>query len=294
MADHPELVVESKPGTVSFDAAHQIVIDDGEPGTVVDGEALGDAVADAATGDHSAEIPLTVAEPVMPAGAEDFRTIISSFDTPLTNEYIRTRNLTTAAADIAGTVLAPGGQFDLYKTLSPITVEEGYADAHVIVDGVLTQGIGGGLSQMATTTYNAAYFAGYDIERFRPHSVWFPRYPAGRESTLYGDQINVEFTNDTPYAVIFNSYVENGCLHVDLWSTPYYTVETQASDRTNYRQPGVTEVTAANCEAKGPGQAGFTITNYRQVFLDGEQVKDESFRWTYKADNAIKCVSEDG
>ncbi|WP_159451353.1 VanW family protein [Demequina sp. NBRC 110054] len=295
LEDHPELVTEPVDASVTFNANHKIVIDEGAPGLTVDSEALGASLVEAVTAaGGTAELPMRATEAEYTTetlGSDDFKKIVSSFETPLTNEYIRTQNLITAAADVEGTIILPGEQFDLHEILSPITEEEGYGYAHVIVNGVLTDGIGGGLSQMATTTYNAAYFAGYDIDRFRPHTVWFQRYPAGRESTIYGTQINVEFTNDTPYAAVFNSYVEDGYVHVDVWSTPYYTVETQASDKTNIVQPGVDKISSANCAAKSAGQPGFTITNYRQVFLDGEQVKDESFTWTYNPDDAVKCVS---
>jgi len=149
--------------------------------------------------------------------------------------------------------------------------------------------MGGGLSQMATTSYNAAYFAGYEILAHRQHSVWFPRYPAGRESTIYSGQINMVFKNDTPYAAIVNSYIEGDRLHVDIWSTPYYRVETEATPHLNVRAPGVTNLTSPDCVASKAGQAGFTITNYRRVYLGDKQVKDEADTWTYQPDNAITC-----
>lgn len=295
--DNPDLKTEGENATVSFDGDQQIVKDPGAPGITIDGEALGEIVTQAAASPaRTGDLPYTAADPEVSAedlGLDDFAEVVASFDTPLTAEPVRTQNLRTAAADVQGTILQPGDQFDLTEVLSPITREEGYAEAHVIVDGILTNGMGGGLSQMATTVYNAAYFAGYELIDHRPHSVWFTRYPAGRESTLYTGAINVVFENTTPHAAIVNSYVAGGRLHVDIWSTPHFTVETSASPKTNVRQPGVKEVKAASCEAKGPGQPGFTITNTRRVLLDGELVEETSDTWTYQPDDAIKCVSED-
>ncbi|WNM25111.1 VanW family protein [Demequina capsici] len=293
--EHPELEIDPVDASVSFDSSHQIVIDEGAPGLTVDGGALGDVIVSAVSGGGGAgEMPFVATQAQRNADSlhvADLAQIVSSFDTPLTNEPVRTQNLVVAAAHVADTIIEPGEQFNLHDVLSPITAEEGYQDAHVIVNGILTEGIGGGLSQMATTSYNAAYLAGYQIDAHRPHSVWFTRYPAGRESTIYGTQINMVFTNDTPYALVMNSYVEGGRLHVDIWSTPYYTVQTQASDKTNVVQPGVKKLTSSSCSPKSAGQAGFTITNYRQVFLNGDQVKDESYTWTYAPDDAIECTS---
>ena len=159
------------------------------------------------------------------------------------------------------------------------------------MNGVFTTGIGGGLSQMATTTYNAGYFAGYHDVTHRPHSVWFPRYPAGRESTIYSGQINVVFENTTPYAMIMNSYVENGYLNVDIWSTPYFTVKTKASPKTNVKQPTYGGIERKGLRAAGSrAKPGFTITNTRWVYLGDKLEEKRSWTWTYKPDNGVRCV----
>ena len=119
--------------------------------------------------------------------------------------------------------------------------------------------------------------------------MWLPRYPAGRESTIYVGQINMVFKNDTPYAAVMNSYVEKGRLYVEVWSTPHYTVNSWASSKTNVRPAGTQHVTGDHCVPSAAGQAGFTITNYRQVFLGEELVKDEADTWTYRPDRAIVC-----
>lgn len=292
---YPELTTAGKNASVSFDADHQIVIDEGTPGITIDADRMGTAVMAAASSiDRMGELPYTAADPEVSAtdlGLADFKERIVTFNTPITADRVRTQNLRAAARDVTGTILHPGDTFDLVDTLQPITQERGYGSAGVIVNGILTTGMGGGLSQMATNVYNAAYFAGWEILEHRPHSVWLPRYPAGRESTMYTGSINVVFKNNTPYSAVLNSYVENGRLYVDVWSTKYFEVETYASEKTNVRQPGVKEVTAANCEAKGPGQPGFTITNTRKVLLDGAEFRSDSYTWTYQPDDAIKCVS---
>ncbi|WP_062069609.1 VanW family protein [Demequina sediminicola] len=293
----PELETEPKDAKVSFDSSQKIQATAGVDGQSVDADNLGEALVEASfSASRSGELPVVTTEPAVRSedlGVEDLKEVVASFDTPLTNEYVRTQNLITAAADVQGTTLLPGDQFNLAQTLAPITVEEGYAEAHVIVDGILTNGMGGGLSQMATTSYNAAYFAGFELLQHRPHSVWFERYPAGRESTLWGETINVVFENNTPYAAVMNSYVSNGRLYVEVWSTPHFEVETFASDKTNIRQPGVKEVTAEGCESKNAGHPGFTITNTRSVLLDGEEVDRNVDTWTYAPDDAIKCLSEE-
>jgi vancomycin resistance protein YoaR len=291
---YPKVENDPSDATYYFTKAHKLKVTKGEVGRALDVDSVDDAVVAAGkTTSRSAPLPYIETQPDVTAEelpTQDFTTRVSHFRTPLTPEPVRTKNLVRAAELVTGTVIKPNEDFDLTKTIGPITAAHGYFEAHVIVNGVLTNGIGGGLSQMATTTYNAGYFAGYHDVTHRPHSVWFPRYPAGRESTIYVGQINVVFTNTTPYAAIMNSYVEDGYLNVDIWSKPYYTVKTEASPKTNFVQPHVVEVAGAGCVPKGNGEAGFKITNTRWVYHDDELIEKRSWTWTYKPDNGQKCT----
>ncbi|WP_062387454.1 VanW family protein [Demequina iriomotensis] len=292
----PDLVSAATSASFSFTASHDIKIKKSQPGRAIDGAALGEAVVAAAmTPERAGELPYQDTEAAVTSddlGVTDFKKKVSSFDTPLTNEPIRTQNLVVGASKVAGTVVKPDETFSLLDTLAPITAAGGYQDAHVIVDGFLTDGIGGGLSQMATTTFNAGYFAGLEDVEHRPHTKWFDRYPAGREATIYVGALDMRFKNNTPYALVLNSYVEAGRLHVDIWSTPYFEVKTYASDKTNYVQPKDVENSRDDCIATPQGNPGFTITNTREVYLDGEQVDKTSYTWTYQPDNGVSCTAE--
>ncbi|MFI2104025.1 VanW family protein [Isoptericola sp. NPDC019693] len=269
------------------------VVEGGEQGTTLDPDDTASAVGKAAlSGERTAALKLVEREPERTKEAlEDMgvKEVVSSFSTPLTSEPIRTRNLERGAQLVTGTLVAPGETFSLLDTLSPIDESNGFVAAGVVSNGVHTDAVGGGLSQMATTTYNAGYFAGFDDAGHQPHSYWFSRYPAGREATIYVGAIDMKFTNDTPYGAVMQSWVSGGELHVQVWSTPYYEVKSQAGDKRNIVPATAVHKSGAGCEAYPGGNDGFTITNYRQVFHDGEQVKDESKTWTYKPDNPVVC-----
>jgi vancomycin resistance protein YoaR len=269
----------------------------GEPGTTLDPEALAAAVQEAALGDErDATVELVQQDPENTAEALEklgVAEVVSEFSTPLTSEPVRTRNLVRGAQLVTGTLVKPGETFSLLDTLSPIDASNGYYSAGVVSNGVHTDAVGGGLSQMATTTYNAGFFAGFEDVTHRPHSYWFSRYPAGREATIYVGSIDMQFKNDTPYGAVMQSWVGGGQLHVRVWSTRYYDeVKTWSSGRSNVVPATVVTKSGAQCEDYPKGNDGFRITNFRQVFRDGEKVKDESFTWTYKPDNGITCTSE--
>ena len=266
----------------------------GEPGTTLDPEAVAKAVQDAALGDdREATVELVQQDPENTAEALEklgVTEVVSEFSTPLTSEPIRTKNLERGAQLVTGTLIKPGETFSLVDTLSPIDASNGYYSAGVVSNGVHTDAVGGGLSQMATTTYNAGFFAGFEDVTHRPHSYWFSRYPAGREATIYVGSIDMQFKNDTPYGAVMQAWVGGGKLHVRIWSTKYYDeVKTWSSDKTSVVPATVVTKSGPQCENYPKGNDGFRITNYRQVFRDGQKVKDESFGWTYKPDNGIVC-----
>ena len=66
------------------------------------------------------------------------------------------------------------------------TAANGFVEGFVIEGGKFKRELGGGVSQSATTTFNAMFFAGLKDVEHRPHTLYIDRYPAGREATSPG------------------------------------------------------------------------------------------------------------
>ena len=94
------------------------------------------------------------------------------------------------------TVLEPGQTFSLNDEVGPRTVERGFVEAPVYYQGFTTD-VGGGVSQLSTTVFNAAWWGGFEIVEHQPHSIWITRYPAGREATLNYGSIDNKFRNNS-------------------------------------------------------------------------------------------------
>lgn len=271
----------------------------GTNGTGLDDDALAKAVSAAAVKDsgRAAAVGLTTVEPATTTA--DLQKLgvtekVSEFATVLTNEPVRTKNLEVGAKKITGDLVKPGQTFSMVDALSPITAAAGYYEAHMIENGQFVDAVGGGLSQVATTTYNAAFFAGLDIVTHQPHSYWFARYPEGREATIAVGVIDMKFKNDTPYGVVVQAWVGGGKLHVVLWSTTYYAVTTTTSPRSNVVQPTTVHDSSASCIADPGGEPGFHVSVRRLVSKDGAVVKDETNQWTYKPQDRRVCTSGGG
>jgi vancomycin resistance protein YoaR len=266
---------------------------EGKTGTTLDPAEAGKAVRIAATSDDretSVELveqdPKETVESLEELGVKE---VVSEFHTPLTDEPVRTQNLVRGAEMITGNLVKPGETFSLLEALAPITLENGYFDAGVVENGEHVEAVGGGLSQMATTTFNAGFFAGYEDVEHHAHSYWFPRYPPGREATIYVGAKDMKFTNDTPYGAVLQSYVAGGELWVKIWSTKHYRVEESNTGKQNIVPTTVIHDSSADCKPYPGGEDGFSIGITRKVYLGNELVKENSFNHSYNPDNPVVC-----
>ena len=217
---------------------------------------------------------------------------ISSFTTNFTNGASGT-NIRVVAEFVDGAVVLPGDTFSLNGYTGPRGEAQGYVPAGVINNGEFTQAVGGGISQFATTMFNAVFFAGLEDVYHKPHSYYISRYPAGREATVYYDSIDLEWRNDSPTGVyVQTQWVAGGSITVTFWGTKRYEVESVSSDRYNVRTPVVQEKPDdGNCKAQA-GANGFDITVTR-IFEDPvtkAQIRTEDFNTRYAAEPVIRCI----
>jgi vancomycin resistance protein YoaR len=192
------------------------------------------AAIDAAVADnrHLVRLAVRSAPPAVSTGAARLaRRLIGTFTTYYDCCQPRVTNIRLIARAVDGAVIAPQGRFSLNAVAGRRTRTKGYVPAPFIADGELVPSVGGGVSQFSTTMYNAAYFAGLDIDSHQPHSVYIARYPPGREATLDYGSIDLTWTNDTevavfvrasstPTSVTVSLYGDNGGRRVRAQSGP--------------------------------------------------------------------------
>jgi len=129
----------------------------------------------------------------------------------------RAANIALAAKLVDGSIVGPGETFSLNAAMGPRTANRGFDYAPVIAaDGVLRQGVGGGICQYATTLFNAVFFAGLPVVERRAHSLYISHYPIGRDATVAWGAIDFRFRNDTGRAVMIRSWVDGAALTVAL------------------------------------------------------------------------------
>ena len=263
-------------------------------GRVIDRQALADGALKAGTSSatgRTVTLPLVSKEPALTTAAADWNIteFISDYSTPFYSEPGRDQNLRRGAELLNGKIVMPGQVFSTEEALGEVDEEHGFAAAGVISDGKHVDAIGGGLSQIGTTMFNAAFEAGMDDVEHHPHTYWFSRYPAGREATIWTGEKDVKFGNSTPYPVLIQAWVSGEEVHVRLWSTRYYEVSITSGEKTDYRPVKTVTASGPGCEAYSGGNAGFDITVTRSRKAPDKTVPDDVLTTKYEADNRIVC-----
>ncbi|KRC66442.1 hypothetical protein ASE12_17715 [Aeromicrobium sp. Root236] len=246
---------------------------------------------------RAVEVEAKVVEPLFTtadAKALKIKQKISKFETHFPYAEYRNTNQSRAAELIDGTILKPGETFSFNNIVGERTAANGFVTGTVINGGVFREELGGGVSQVATTTYNAGFFGGMDDVEHHPHAFYINRYPVGREATVYFGSLDLRFKNPTKYGVLVHAYVikstpsSPGTMHVELWSTKVWDIKAGESARRNGRTPGKQYDDTDRCVPQDP-IPGFDIDIYRYFYKGGKKVKTETDTATYQAADHVIC-----
>lgn len=297
---------------LSVDEDNNVTITPGSPGLRVDSESIVAAIlAGAAAVDRTGDLPVTAdAEPdvtVADLEALGIVHLVSGFTTYHDCCQDRVVNIQLMADTINGTILLPGESLSINDTIGERTTDKGYLPAGTIVNGEIVDTVGGGVSQFATTMYNAVFWGGFTDIDHRPHSLYFSRYPEGIEATLDFPNIDLAFRNDTESALYIKTEHTSGSITVKLFGNNGGRVVTgeqrsgstnltvvsegdpntavvvagSVSDRFNFVPPETiyeadAEIEPGTTKTKQSGRDGWTVTVTRTMtFPDGSTNTEE-------------------
>jgi vancomycin resistance protein YoaR len=174
-------------------------------------------------------------------------------------------NIRRAAELINGVIVQPGETFSLDDATGPRNAANGYVEAGVIDNGAPSRGIAGGVSQVSTTLYNAAYFAGMTLIEHKAHSFYISRYPAGREATIATGAIDNRWRNDNPTPVLIRTEWTPRSVNVKIYGQRQFEVTGSFGPRTNPTQPNTVSIPPGKPCNPSNGAPGFTITDTRTL-----------------------------
>lgn len=245
------------------------------------------------------QIPVRIAD-IKPAfataDAERLRVtdLVGSFTTPYSPGEPRVTNIQRAAEVLDGFIIDAGETFSLNAVLGPRTTEAGYVLAPQIEEGELKDAVGGGVSQVATTLFNAAFMSGLALTAHTPHEFWISRYPRGREATVSWGGPELVFVNDWDAPLVMLLEAGSSSLTVRFFSRDLKRrIEFGEGQATDFKEPKERKVVNAALEPgtervlQQSGNAGFTITYWRKVYRADDLVRDETFTARYRPEDRI-------
>ncbi len=219
----------------------------------------------------------------------------------------RVQNITAAAGRFHGLLVAPGETFSMSDALGDISLENGYAEALIILGGQTITGVGGGVCQVSTALFRTVFFSGFPIVERHSHAYRVGYYEkiagnirdtdlAGLDATVFVPLVDFKFTNDSPNWLLMETYV-NPSYSSLVWkfysTSDGRSVEWQTSGVTNvvdapeplYRENEDLpegEVKQVDWEADGAD-----ITVQRWVYRDGDVIDEDVIKTHYQPWQAV-------
>ncbi len=219
------------------------------------------------------ELPLRVTEPTITQDDIDrfaIKEVVGTFTTKHPCCKPRVSNIHRIADIVRGTVIRPRTRLSINTLVGPRTTAKGFVVDHVIEDGKFAEAVGGGISQFATTMFNAAFFAGLDIPEYQSHSIYISRYPYGREATLNHPRPDLVISNNTPYGVLVWPSYSGTSITVTLYSTKY----------ASGAQTAQSQEQGKHCTR--------VVTERTRTYPDGTK-KTDKVRATYRHQEGVNC-----
>ncbi len=269
--------------------------DDARSGVQITDKALGKAVLPLLTKSGTArtgEVDARVTPPQVTdenAARLGLTEKMSSFTVNFEPAPYRTKNIGRAAELINGSVVMPGRTWSFNRTVGERTEANGFVEGIMILNDEFTKAPGGGVSAVATTVFNAMFFAGVKPVEYGAHSFYIERYPEGREATVAWGSLDLRFDNDSGNAIYIQAESTDTSVTITFLGTRKYDeIGSVTGPRTNVKQPERKVSDDERCVPQTPLE-GFDVTVQRVFVADGREVKREPFRTHYTPRDEIVC-----
>jgi vancomycin resistance protein YoaR len=271
------------------------------PGRELDVAATAEALLAAAsrTADRTGELVVIEARPALTtreARSLGVRRELAGYATLYSGTAERITNLQLGVELLDGARIAPGAVWSFNEHVGPRTEERGFRSAPVIINGQYEEGVGGGVSQIATTVFNAAWEAGIKIAERTAHALYISRYPTGRDATVNYPDVDLKLRNDTGrWIVIKASYDESGILVRLLGGGAERRVESIDGPLEVTGQPRTERIPDPSMFVGQRlivdyGEPSRAVTVERIVYRGGEVLYDETWTTSYRYEKKIVRV----
>ncbi|MFF3326389.1 VanW family protein [Streptomyces sp. NPDC002889] len=276
-----------------------VVAQEGRVGRPVTDKALGEAVVPLLTRSGAArtgEIAAAAVQPQLTSASAQrlgIKEKVSSFTVAFPAAPYRSTNIGRAVELINGSVVLPGQEWSFNRRVGERTKENGFVDGIMINNGQYVKSPGGGVSAVATTMFNAMFFAGVKPVEYGAHSFYIERYPEGREATVAWGTLDLRWTNDSGHALYIQAESTGTSVTITFLGTKKYDeIRATQGPRTNIKPPGTRTGSGPKCEAQSPLE-GFDVAVDRVFVQDNREVRREDFKTHYTPRDKVTCTPQE-
>ncbi|MEY2478803.1 MAG: hypothetical protein QOG87_4118 [Actinomycetota bacterium] len=254
----------------------QVSVTPGQAGTSCCDPAVGALVERALRGRlaQPVDVPLRRTEPKITAEQANslgIKEIVGIFTTKHPPGQPRVKNIHRIADLMRGQVILPGQTLSVNAVVGKRTAAKGFVAAPTIQEGLFVEDFGGGVSQFATTLFNAAFLAGLEFPEYQSHSIYLTRYPYGREATLNHPHPDLKIRNSTSHGVLIWPSYTGSAISVTLYSTKTWKVS----------QTGQTKSMTGVCTR--------VRTERTRVRIADNVTKKDAVFATYRPEEGVNC-----
>ncbi len=186
-----------------------------------------------ASGQTQVALPVQVLKPAVPSGnpaSLGIKELVAQSTSSFAGSSAdRVKNIEVAAAKLVGVVIPPGGTFSFNEHVGDVTAANGFEDSLIIAGDRTAVGVGGGVCQVSTTVFRAAWFGGFPLQERWNHGYvvrWYGE--PGLDATVYTPRVDFKFRNTTDHHLLIKPIVDKakGTMTFQFYGTkPNWTVE---------------------------------------------------------------------
>jgi vancomycin resistance protein YoaR len=239
---------------------------------------------------HLAEVVVQPTRTTAEARAMGVTGLVGNYETFFGGIPNRIHNVELVAHLIDGTLIAPGATFSFNQATGERSAAKGFVEAPVIINGELQTALGGGVCQVSTTTFNAAYEAGLPITARTNHALYISHYPLGRDATVNYPDTDLKFVNDTSHWMLVRTFVTYSSLVVSIFGAPQHRrVESETAPLRVVKPPPVKKTIDKSLKpgqvvVDDPGMPATSTSVRRRVYsANGKLLYDSTWYSNYVA-----------
>jgi vancomycin resistance protein YoaR len=225
----------------------------------------------------------------------------------------RSTNIEVGASLLNGTLIAPGEEFSFNHAIGVISEDAGFVESQVVDGERIGRDIGGGICQVSTTVYRAAWLGGLEITEWHPHLYrlkfyelddWKPGIDASilqPEGNPFAPGGDFKFVNTTDSWMLIESYVQGTQVVVIIYGGDLgYTVnisDPQIGDPvppTKDLEIVDPKLDPGTVEQSETEQEGVTVAYHRDVYdREGNEIRSDDWVTAFASRGNVWKVSPD-